>query len=414
MEKIKKKTAKITVIGLGYIGLPTATLFASAGFKVFGYDISEEIVNNLKQGKIHIEEPDLKELFEQVLSKGNLIPTNKVNESDVYIICVPTPFKKEENEKKADLSYIKEASSIISKVLKKGDLVILESTVPPKTTEIFMNEILEKETGLKVNKDYYIAHCPERVLPGQIIKELKDNDRIIGVSNKKAAEMTKELYSSVVDIKKIFITNTVTAEMCKLVENTFRDINIAFANELSMICDTLNIDVKELIQLANKHPRVNILKPGVGVGGHCLAVDPWFIVEKTPQLSKLIRTARDVNDYKTQWVVEKAEEQIKNNFGDEKIIIGILGLSYKPNIGDLRESPSLRMAKLFEAKGYTVIACEPYYSKDNVGNIKNLSFKEVLSKSNYLIIAQKHSAFLSHKFENPKNIMDLTGLLNER
>lgn len=267
MEKTLNKTTVISIIGMGYIGLPTATMFASKGFKVYGYDVNEEVINTLKKGEIHIVEPDLKELFKTALESGNLIPTTEIKESDVYIICVPTPFKEDHNEKLVDLTFVEGASETVAKVLKKGDLVILESTVPPETTDICMNGILEKGSGLKVNEDYSIAHCPERVLPGQILKELRDNDRIIGVSDEKAGVLAKELYASIVTKGNIYITNSVTAEMCKLVENTFRDINIAFANELSMICDQLNIDVWELIQLANKHPRVNILSPGAGVGG---------------------------------------------------------------------------------------------------------------------------------------------------
>ncbi len=410
MENIQNKTAKISIIGMGYIGLPTATMFASAGYKVYGYDVNEEVVNILKQGKIHIVEPDLNGLFKTVLDSGNLIPTTTMNESDIYIICVPTPFKEDHDEKKVDLSYVESASEAVAKVLKKGDLVILESTVPPETTDICMNNILEKETGLKVNKDYYIAHCPERVLPGQILKELRDNDRIIGISNDKAGEMAKELYSTIVTNGNIYVTNSVTAEMCKLVENTFRDINIAFANELSIICDKLGIDVWELIQLANKHPRVNILNPGAGVGGHCLAVDPWFIVEKLPTLSKVIRASREVNEYKPEWAVEKAEQEIKEKFGRKDITIGIMGLAYKPNIDDLRESPSLKIALSLKEKDYHVIACEPNYDKDEVKGIENMTFDTLIEKADYIIYCVPHSNFKgqNEKLED-KIVLDLVG-----
>lgn len=412
MERIQNKTSKITIIGMGYIGLPTATMFASAGYTVYGYDVNQEVIDTLKKGKIHIVEPDLNGLFKTVLESGNLIPTTEMIESDIYIICVPTPFKQDHDEKKVDLSYVEKASETVSKVLKKGDLVILESTVPPETTDIFMNNILEKETGLKVNKDYYIAHCPERVLPGQILKELRDNDRIIGVSNKKAGEMAKELYSTIVTNGNIYITDSVTAEMCKLVENTYRDINIAFANELSMICDKLGIDVWELIELANKHPRVNILKPGAGVGGHCLAVDPWFIVEKLPKLSKVIRASREVNEYKPEWAVEKAEKEIKEKFGAKKITVGILGLAYKPNIDDLRESPSLEIALKLKEKGYKIVACEPNYEKNIIKEIENTTLDTLIEKSDYIIYSVSHSQFKGIKDKlKKKTVLDLVGEL---
>lgn len=410
MEKTHNKTTVITIIGMGYIGLPTATMFASAGFKVYGYDVNESVINTLRKGEIHIVEPELKELFKNVLESDHLVPTTEIHESDVYIICVPTPFKEDRNEKLVDLSFVEEASKAVAKVLKKGDLVILESTVPPETTDICMNNILEKGSGLKVNEDYSIAHCPERVLPGQILEELRNNDRIIGVSDEKAGLLAKELYSQIVTKGNIYITNSVTAEMCKLVENTFRDINIAFANELSMICDKLNINVWELIQLANKHPRVNILKPGAGVGGHCLAVDPWFIVEKFPGLSKVIRASREVNDYKPEWVVEKAEKEIKRHFDRKNITIGILGLAYKPNIDDLRESPSMKIALALKEKGYNLIACEPHCSKSVINGLENKVFDDVVEKSDYIIYCVPHAQFESEKGKlKNKTILDVVG-----
>ena len=410
MEKTLNKTTVISIIGMCYIGLPTATMFASKGFKVYGYDVNEEVINTLKKGEIHIVEPDLKELFKTALESGNLIPTAEIKESDVYIICVPTPFKEDHNEKLVDLTFVEGASETVAKVLKKGDLVILESTVPPETTDICMNSILEKGSGLKVNVDYSIAHCPERVLPGQILKELRDNDRIIGVSDEKAGVLAKELYASIVTNGNIYITNSVTAEMCKLVENTFRDINIAFANELSMICDQLNVNVWELIQLANKHPRVNILSPGAGVGGHCLAVDPWFIVEKFPELSKVIRASREVNEYKPQWVVEKAESEIKELFKEKDITIGILGLAYKPNIDDLRESPSMKIAVTLKEKGYNVVACEPHCSKPVIKGIENKTFDAVIRQSDYIIYCVPHAQFVSEKDKlNDKTVLDVVG-----
>lgn len=396
LEKILNKTLKITIVGMGYIGLPTSIAFANVGFKVKGFDVNEEVINTLKSGKIHIVEPDLQEAFKKVLDNGNFIPVNNLEESDVFIICVPTPFKNNEKEKIADLSYVESASEIVSKYVRNGNLVILESTVPPMTTEEIMGKTIEKNTELKINDDFYVAHCPERVLPGKILYELKHNDRIIGASNKKAEEITKKLYENILEEGKAYTTDTNTAEMCKLVENTYRDINIAFANELSVICDKAGIDVFELISLANKHPRVNILTPGVGVGGHCLAVDPWFIVEKFPNEAKVIRSSREVNDYKPQWVVKKIEEKIKNDF-DKKPIIGILGLAYKPNIDDLRESPSIEIALTLKEKGYDVIACEPNVEKEEIKGIKNYDLEDIIKEADYLVLTLAHKEFKEKK-----------------
>ncbi len=384
---------KITVVGMGYIGLPTATMFAAAGYRVMGCDVNAKVIDTLKSGKVHIVEPDLQGLFKSVLDSGNLIPTRELTESDVFIICVPTPFKENSQEKTANLSYIESASKSVGRVLREGNLVILESTVPPGTTENVMGKILEEESGLRMNEDFYIAHCPERVLPGRILYELANNDRIIGASNKKAGKMAKLLYSSIVTGGNIYITDTVTAEMCKLVENTYRDINIAFANELSLICDELGIDVWELISLANKHPRVNILNPGPGVGGHCLAVDPWFIVGKFPQTARLIETAREINEYKPKWVVKKVVEDVKKRFGEKKVTIGILGLSYKPNIDDIRESPSVEIAKQLQALGYNIIACEPNISQARVDGIQNVSLEELVESADYLVYTVAHNQF---------------------
>jgi UDP-N-acetyl-D-mannosaminuronic acid dehydrogenase len=411
-EKIKSRGAKITVVGMGYIGLPTSIIFAKNGFKVYGFDINEKIIEKLKNGKVHIVEPDLQEEFEKVLRSGNLVPTNKLTESDVFIISVPTPFKQNKEQKIADLSYVISASEMVSKYVQKGNLVILESTVPPGTTEEIMGKIIENNIGLKLNEDFYVAHCPERVLPGRILYELENNDRVIGASNKFAEEITKELYEIILKTGKVYTTNTITAEMCKLVENTYRDINIAFANELSIICDKLGINVFELIELANKHPRVNILNPGAGVGGHCLAVDPWFIVEKFPQDSNLIRTAREINDYKPHYIVEKIERNINYN---KSTIIGILGLAYKANIDDLRESPSLKIASLLKERGYKVYGCEPYSSEKNINGIENIPLNEIIEKADYLVLTLAHKQFMENieLLEN-RNVCDVVGVLQKK
>ncbi|ERT44734.1 MULTISPECIES: nucleotide sugar dehydrogenase [Fusobacterium] len=407
LEKVKDRNLKITILGMGYIGLPTAIAFARAGFVVNGFDVNLEVINSLKKGHIHIVEPDLQEAFLEVFNEKKLIPINELKKSDVFIIAVPTPFKKDHQEKIADLSYVESAAKMVSKVLEKGNLVILESTVPPMTTKM-MTDILEKETGIS-RENFMTAHCPERVLPGRILFELENNDRIIGVEKKEAGEYTKEIYKTMVKKGTCYVTDDITAEMCKLVENTFRDINIAFANELSVICDKLNIDVFKLIELANKHPRVNILTPGSGVGGHCLAVDPWFIVEKFPKEANVIREARLINDYKPRFIANKVDNILK---GNKNLKIGILGLAYKPDIDDLRESPAIEIAEILRDKGYNVIACEPNVHKKEVNKFELYTFSEIIDKSDYLVLTQGHKEFKENINKlKEKNIYDCLGLL---
>lgn len=413
LDKINSRDVKITVVGMGYIGLPTSIAFAKAGFKIHGFDINEDVIKTLKSGKIHIVEPDLQEAFEEVFKSGMFIPASTLEKSDVFIICVPTPFKKNHEEKIADLSYVEAASQIVAEKIERGNLVILESTVPPKTTDDVMGKILSKKTGLRVNEDFYTAHCPERVLPGRILYELQHNDRIVGANNEYARKITKSLYDQILNGGHIYTTDSTTAEMCKLVENTFRDVNIAFANELSVICDKLGIDVFDLIELANKHPRVNILKPGAGVGGHCLAVDPWFIVEQFPEDANVIRASRIINDFKPHWVVDKVEKEIAEKIGNKKDLkVGVLGLSYKPDIDDLRESPSLEIALEMREKGYSVIACEPYVDRDEIKGIKNLHFDEIIDEVDYLILAVPHRQFKENIEKlRGKKIFDCVGLI---
>mgnify|MGYP000888065360 FL=1 len=407
LEKVKDRNLKITILGMGYIGLPTAIAFARAGFVVNGFDVNLEVINSLKKGYVHIVEPDLQEAFLEVFNEKKLIPINELKKSDVFIISVPTPFKKDYQEKIADLSYIESAAKMVSKVLEKGNLVILESTVPPMTTKM-MTDILEKETGIS-RENFMTAHCPERVLPGRILFELENNDRIIGVEKKEAGEYTKEIYKTMVKKGTCYVTDDITAEMCKLVENTFRDINIAFANELSVICDKLNIDVFKLIELANKHPRVNILTPGSGVGGHCLAVDPWFIVEKFPKEANVIREARLINDYKPRFIANKVDNILK---GNKNLKIGILGLAYKPDIDDLRESPAIEIAEILRDKGYNVIVCEPNIRKKEVNKFELYTFSEIIDKSDYLVLTQGHKEFKENINKlKEKNIYDCLGLL---
>ena len=393
MKEINMEGKTITVLGLGYIGLPTSIVLAKAGHKVNGYDPNEEVVKTLNAGKIHIVENNVQEEFKKVVDSGNFKAYSKIQPADVYIICVPTPFKEDNKEEKlADLSYVESAAHNVAEVVKEGDLVILESTVPPMTTKM-VADIIEKDSGLARNQ-FHTAHCPERVLPGKILYELEHNDRIIGSEREESALMAKNLYESFVKEGTCYVTDDITAEMCKLVENTFRDINIAYANELSIICHELGIDVFKLIELANKHPRVNILTPGVGVGGHCIAVDPWFLVEKFGDNAKLINTARHVNDFKPLWVSNQVEEEIGH---DKNVKIAVLGLAYKPNIDDLRESPSIILAEDVSKKGDRVYGCEPNTKKEKVNDIEVKSLDYVLENCDYLIITLANKEFIEEK-----------------
>ncbi len=297
---MSEQSKKICVIGLGYIGLPTASFLGTKGYDVHGVDISQHVVDTINDGRIHIVEPDLDIMVKSAVQGGKLKASLEPCEADIFIIAVPTPFKE---GKKPDLSYVAAATKKISPFIKPGNLVILESTSPVGTTDEVVAQIL-KDDGHKVGEEVYIAHCPERVLPGRILIELVENDRVVGGINDASTQITVEFYESFVR-GEVLATTAKTAEMVKLTENSFRDVNIAFANELSMICDEENISVWEVIALANRHPRVNILNPGPGVGGHCIAVDPWFIVDRSPQYARLIKTAREVNDYKPEWVLER-------------------------------------------------------------------------------------------------------------
>ncbi|BEP57256.1 UDP-N-acetyl-D-mannosamine dehydrogenase [Variovorax sp. V118] len=342
----------VSVIGLGYIGLPTAAVFASRKLNVVGVDVNQNAVDTINQGKIHIIEPDLDMVVHAAVTEGYLRAVTKPEPADAFLIAVPTPFK---DGHQPDLSYIESASRSIASVLKKGDLVILESTSPVGATEKMAAWLAEARPDLTFpethgeESDIRVAHCPERVLPGHVLRELVQNDRVIGGITPKCSAAAAALYSVFVQGECV-ITNARTAEMCKLTENSFRDVNIAFANELSIICDSQGIDVWDLIKLANRHPRVNILQPGPGVGGHCIAVDPWFIVSAAPEQARLIRTAREVNDEKPKWVIEKVKLAVANYLeanskkSARDVTIACFGLSFKPDIDDLRESPALAIA----------------------------------------------------------------------
>lgn len=397
---------RISIIGLGYIGLPTAAMFASKKINVLGVDVNKEVVDIINNGDIHIVEPSLKEQVQNAVKNQFLKASCVVEEADVFIIAVPTPVDK--NTKIPDVSMILKACDSIAPKLNKGNLVILESTSPVGTTQEISNYLSTLRSDLLFphntnDSDINIAYCPERVLPGNIMEELVINDRIIGGVTEHCSIHAREIYESFVE-GNFFLTNSKTAEMSKLTENSYRDVNIAFANELSIICDDINIDVSELISLSNRHPRVNILSPGVGVGGHCIAVDPWFIISNNKN-SKIIKTARMINDSKPEWVFNKIKEHIKKylietNKIQDKINIGLLGLSFKPNIDDLRESPALYVANLVAGIEYnTLRISEPNINSlpESLNRFSSVSFcnhNDVINKSDITFLLVKHDEYL--------------------
>ena len=410
---MQKPKQKIVVMGLGYIGLPTASMLATKGHQVLGVDINEAAVNTINAGKIHIVEPDLDILVRSAVNSGNLKASLVPEEADTFIVSVPTPFKNgSSNEKIPDISFVEAATRAIAPFLQAGNLVILESTSPVGTTERIRDIIGELRPDLLPSahrpSPVFIAHCPERVLPGHILRELVDNDRIIGGVDKASAEKARDLYKTFCN-GGIFLTDSKTAEMAKLVENSSRDVNIAFANELSMICDKLGINVWELIGLANKHPRVNILQPGPGVGGHCIAVDPWFIVASAPDEARLIRTAREVNDAKPHWVLDKVKaksERFKNP------VIGCLGLAFKANIDDLRESPAMEITRdLIKAGVGRVMACEPNVH-GSFAEFPLYGLGEVLQEADILVLLVDHEEFQGIDWEllKEKVLIDTRGV----
>lgn len=392
--------SKVCIIGLGYIGLPTATLLAERGFKVVGVDINPKVVEKINRGEIHIHEPDLDGAVTSAVKTGNLTASLKPAPADVFILAVPTPFKE---DRTPDISYIESAVIAIAPYLQPGNLVILESTSPVGTTEKISYWLKELRPDMSAELPIYIAHCPERVLPGKILKELINNDRIIGGINEYSAQQAAIFYKKFVN-GNLVCTDARTAELAKLAENAFRDVNIAFANELSMICDRLGINVWELIELANRHPRVNILQPGPGVGGHCIAVDPWFIVDSAPEQARLIRTAREVNDYKPRHLLEKIREKASQI---KEPAIACLGLAYKADIDDLRESPAVwivqELAKSFAGK---ILVAEPYI-RDLPKSLADMSvtltnFESAIAEANIVVLLVNHSQFLNH----PQKILD--------
>lgn len=402
-------TQKICIIGLGYIGLPEAAMFASNGHKVIGVDINNKVIDALEKGKAIIEEPYLKNMVEQEVVSGNLIASKEPQEADVFIIAVPTPLTK---DKKADMSLVKKAAESIVPYLRKGNIVVLESTSPTGTVKSMIIPILEK-SGLKIGEELYVGYCPERVLPGQILFELVNNNRIVGGIDRKSTEKIKDLYQTFVK-GEIYLTDTTTAEMCKIIENTYRDVNIAFANELSKICENIGINVWKVIELCNKHPRVNIHQPGPGVGGHCLAVDPWFIVERNPDLARIIKLARETNDSMPQFIFNKIENILKSIKGAKKITI--LGITYKANIDDIRESPIINLIKLLEKHNYKISVVDPYV-KEFRYKVKNIA--EAAKDSDLLVLAVNHKDFKELDFDNlakkmrNKIVLDTRNYLNK-
>ena len=381
------KFETLCVLGLGYIGLPTASTFATHGMKVTGVDTQPQIVTGLNKGEVHLFEPGLRTLVQAALKSGNLIVKDKPQAADAFIIAVPTPFKE---NKLADLSFVKAAAAAIVPVLSEGNLVILESTSPPRTTVDIVAPILE-ESGLKAGKDFYLAYSPERVLPGQILRELIENARVIGGIDPASAEAGRDLYSTFVR-GEIVLTDTTTSEMVKLMENTYRDINIATANEFARLADQFQVDIWEAIALANRHPRVKILNPGPGVGGHCISVDPWFLVEAAPETALLIRTARQVNDNQPHYVLEFVEKKVG---GLANKHITVLGLAYKPDVDDLRESPAVETARLFAENEADVVIYEPYKPDFLIEGTRSAqSLEEALAGADVILLLVGHAQFM--------------------
>lgn len=409
----------ISILGLGYIGLPTAAVLANSGRLVIGVDINPRIVETINQGQVHIIEPELELAVQQAVEKGQFFATTEVQPADAFIIAVPTPL----TNNQPDISHIHSAVLAIAPVLRKGNLIILESTSPVETTEKMAKWLTEARPDLsfpiqnQIESDIYIAYCPERVLPGKAMSELLENDRVIGGLSEKSTEQAVALYQ-IFAKGQCLKTDARTAELCKLVENSFRDVNVAFANELSMICDELKINIWELIKLANHHPRVNILQPGAGVGGHCIAIDPWFIVSNSPKYSRLIRTAREVNDSKPHWVLEKVKQllveyTIAKDCKPSEVTIACLGLAFKPDIDDLRESPALMITQQISSwhRG-SVLAVEPNIQSLSLDNIELIDLNDALAQADILVLLVDHTPFKKVSLEqiSQRYIMDCRGV----
>ena len=399
---LKNKT--VSIIGLGYVGLPTALIVANAGYKVFGYDKDTDMITELNNHKLRILENGFEKFFKSVVTKNKISFNNNLEKSDVYIIAVPTPIYE---DKTPDLSYVESACEEIIPLLKKNDTIILESTSPIGTTKNILEQIKSERKDL-FNKNqlpcFSLAYCPERVLPGNLVHEILNNDRIVGGINEESSKSVKKFYQSFTS-GKVFDTNSQTAELVKLTENAFRDVNIAFANELSMLCENKDINVFDAIELANKHPRVNILSPGIGVGGHCIPVDPWFIVHSSKKYSSLIKRSREINDEKTKWVLEKIIQIIERLFeSNKKIKIGILGITYKPNINDIRESPSYKIALSLKEK-YNSLSISDEYVYPKPKDLNFISKDRLIKESDIIFILTKHTEY---KNINSSKVIDFS------
>jgi len=399
---------KICVLGLGYIGLPTSLLFAINGNKVIGVDINKQIVDIINKRKAPFKEDGLVELFKKAFDSNNFYANTMVENADVFLIAVQTPLDNE--AKLADLKYVKSAANMIYPFLSKGNLVIIESTIPPGTSEKIIVPILEK-SGLKNDLDFDLVHCPERAIPGNTIYEMINNDRIIGGSNIKSVEFAKELYSCYVN-GNFHMTDIRTAEICKLMENTYRDINIALANEFAQIADECGIDVWKAIELANKHPRVNILKPGPGVGGHCIAIDPWFLRENSSK-SRIISLSREINDSMPNYVISKVKEILK---GMHQPMITVFGIAYKGNVGDCRETPALKILKLAEKEGFRIKIYDPHVTKFEYPlSDLNIAVKD----TDCIVVVTDHSDFKNidpvkiESLVRNKNVLDTRNILDQ-
>lgn len=376
---------KINVVGLGYIGLPTALMFATHGIEVIGTDYNKELVKTLNEGKTTFDEKGLDKLFNQAL-KANIKFTTQYQKEDIYIISVPTPYIKE--NKKIDAKYVVEATKTVLEVCNKGAILIIESTISPGTIDRFIRPVIE-EKGFKIGKDIHLVHAPERIIPGNMVYELENNSRTIGADNKEIGEKVKKLYASFCK-GEIVVTDIKTAEMTKVVENTFRDINIAFANELSRICREDNMDVYEIIRIANKHPRVNILQPGPGVGGHCISVDPWFLVGDYPETVNIIKAAREVNDGQPRFVLERLKSIMAENEIEDISRVGIYGLTYKENVDDIRESPTLQMLDMMKEEANKVKVYDPYV-KTKVAENQYENFENFVKDIDIIVIMNSHN-----------------------
>jgi UDP-N-acetyl-D-mannosaminuronic acid dehydrogenase len=396
---------KLIVLGLGYIGLPTASMFATHGFKVIGVDVNNCVVETLNSGKIHLQEPGLKALVQAGLKSGNLQIKGEPELADIYIIAVPTPISP---NKQADLNYVKAAANAIVPYLRPGNLVILESTIPPGTTRNILAPILSK-SGLDPEKDLLVAHSPERVLPGRILVELVENARVIGGLTVEAAKAASDLYSVFVQ-GEIHLTNATAAEMVKLMENTFRDVNIALANEFAMVAEHLKIDVWEAISIANLHPRVNILRPGPGVGGHCIAVDPWFLVQAVPNPPQLITSARYINDNMPQHVTK----QVQSLVADYPLPrIAVLGLAYKSDVDDIRESPAITVVQQLQKLGYTVTVHDPFVEMcDDINLVE--SVEAAATNADCLLVLTDHTSFKAIDPNSIKKVMRHSNVIDTR